>query len=118
MKKTNTKTVIQTELPQYVTINGKEVKLESGMGVTACYGSDCKPYTLWAWTVSKTGRIKIYVTSDNATPVEKFEYYGNQNYNYTSNPPTAEQPSIEILLTSPKCRFYVGNRRKYSDPSF
>ena len=94
-----------------------------GMGATYCVGSDCYPYTV----VEVINQKKIVVTSDMYKATDKSEYYGSQDYTYTSNPDghrmvlTLRKNGRWIPQGSPmrgSCGFTIGYRRAYRDPSF
>lgn len=91
-----------------------------GMGATLQSGSDCYPYTVVE--VSPT-LDWVKVTSDTFTPGDKFDFYSNQNYIYTSD----MDVSHGLLLKLHTCgklkgtysnRFHLGHKSYYQDPSF
>ena len=94
------------------------VDLFVGMGATMGIGSDCYPYTVWDWRVTKGGKLIISVTNDSYKAVLKVPYGSDCEYIYTSNEPTETNPVLEVNLSERNCKFYVGGRRYYYDPSF
>ena len=94
-----------------------------GDGATIYVGSDCYPATV----IKVTGRT-VVLQRDDAAPADDFEYYGNQNYNFTPN----KNGSTDTFSLRKNGRLYmkgtemgrngircsIGSRRKYSDPSY
>lgn len=100
---------------------------EKGMGVTNTAGSDCYPYTIVDFAISKTGRITIWVTPDDYKWVDDPKGDDNQaysgkrgHYEYTTtNPNATREESVEVKLwTKAGQRWHIGSRRYYYDPSF
>lgn len=99
-------------------------KPEVGMGVTLMVGSDRYPYTIAK--ISKNGKT-IWVTPDAYAPTEKHDYFGHQDYTYTTN---TERPSQIFTLRKNGrwvekgsnlhngCGLHIGHREAYQDPSF
>lgn len=94
-----------------------------GMGVTEFVGSDCYPYTIIGISASK--KI-MQIQSDNYKPTADHEYYGNQDYDYTTDP---QGRTYFISLRKDgrwrqvgsgrgSTTYGIGVRRAYSDPSF
>jgi len=69
-----------------------DVTPEVGMGATYGIGSDRYAATVVA--VSNNGR-EIEVQEDQATPTDKHEFFGQQDYTYTRNP---EAPRMKFSL--------------------
>lgn len=94
-----------------------------GMGCTTGFGSDCYPHTIVAVAEDLS---YICTTADSHETTEKHDYYGNQDYTYTTN-----WNASRTLWTLRKDGAYhrdgagmrlsgiaVGHRRYYQDPSF
>ena len=105
--------------------NVAKVTPQVGMGATSGFGSDCYPYTIIE--VSKDGK-KVKVQSDAHAPVkEGFDFYANQQYDYTANPNGSvmefrlRKNGSYVRQGDPMRggqRLSIGNRRYYRDPSF
>jgi len=87
------------------------VDLFVGVGATLGVGSDCYPYTVWDWRVTKGGKLIVFITGDS-------HKLNDGKIEYTSNEPSETNPAQEINLSQRNCRFWVGNRRFYQDPSY
>lgn len=99
------------------------VKPILGQGVTIGIGSDCYPATIIE--ISNNNK-KIVVQMDYAEPGEGFKYFGNQVYNFTSDPTgikatwTYRKRGVWVRFRMAKAVGYISfnGRRKYTDPSF
>lgn len=92
-------------------------------GATMGAGSDCYPYTIHSFDVSKTGRITIYVTSDDAkwVPLNPEGTLGKHlgQYQYTTIPPAPGNRGCPIKMwTKEGKKWHIGSRRYYQDPHF
>jgi hypothetical protein len=94
---------------------GKPPLVDLDSGATIYIGSDRYPATV----IRKTARM-IETRRDKATPTDKHDYYGDQDYTYERDP----SGEVERWYWSSRgwkkpgatCR--IGERSRYSDPSF
>lgn len=106
---------------KYKTAFENEIQvIERGMGATSHYGADCYPHTIVDFKMSKTGRVTIWVSSDDQKWIPDTEKGGDfGHYEYTSNTDATRENSEEVKLwTKHGKRWSIGFRRFYLDPSF
>ena len=95
-----------------------------GMGATLVVGSDRYPYTI---IIVSENKKTIWATPDGYKPTSRHDYYGTQDYIYTTViNATAEEFTLrkngrwvkkgESLHTG--LGLHIGERRAYQDPSF
>ncbi len=94
-------------------------------GATMGAGSDCYPYTIHAFEVSKTGRVTLFVTADSYEwiPDAGFEGKGSENgrghFKFTSTPPAPGSRGGAVKMwTKEGKHWHIGSRRYYQDPHF
>ena len=90
-----------------------------GQLATGRYVSDCYPFEVIE--VSPSGKT-IKIREMNAEPAEGYDYFGNQVYNYTSNP-NGSVRTVRLCKYGWKelkgtMKVSLGNARKYQDPHF
>ena len=89
-----------------------------GMGATELLWSDRHAYTV----IRIKSKCRIIVQRDKAIPAEGYDYFGNQVYDFESNP---DGYTLELIKTKKGWKtlggcnyFHLGTRMEYQDPSF
>ena len=114
MKQSQLQSDISTSLAQSIIIGQT--------GATFSAGSDCYPYTIVGYKVSKTGLVTIMVTPDDYewVPDAGYEGKGSENgrghFKYTST--ESKTPGIVKMWTKYSKNWSIGHRRYYHDPHF